>query len=364
MIIMRICFYFLLFATYGNAQQLYTTPESPLKYQDKKRITEILRRDNYGLVEPFFYVSNRPTIQQALADEIKYRTLVSPMNHMVYCPTGRDYFTNDSLSTGAVYIGAENLPKNGNETNLWFHEAYKYRNDSDPIRKPANVAIISATRQNFLRVQCPNTHNNIIVSQAPSPAPIEQIRPQLNIDTVKNLRYGDQPEVDWNLNNYTIPSTIKAGYIKSEALTRGSLKKRELNAPEKYINMARIASNKHGIFIKFLLAIAQVSSEYDQNKIAEEGTKLGVMQIHFNIARYYKINREDFFDPQKAFDIAGLYLKDLSKRYNGNINNILQAYSLGLEPDNIDPDIADIPVARNFSSDVMRYIDTDQPVIF
>ena len=137
----------------GFGQAMFLTPESPLEFQHKKRITEILNRDNYGLIEPFFYVSNRPTINEALADEIKNRTLVSPTNYMVYCPNGRDYFTDDSLNTGTIYIGAENLPKNGRETNLWFHEAYKYRKDSDPIRKPANVAIISASRQNFLQVK-------------------------------------------------------------------------------------------------------------------------------------------------------------------------------------------------------------------
>jgi hypothetical protein len=364
MLIFQICVYFfIIFTSYSYGQQIQTTPEAPLQYIKKQRITEILRRDNYGLIEPFFYVSNRPTISEALADEIKNRTLVSPLNHMVYCPTGTDYFSNQRIHMGSVYISAENLPKNGHETNKWFHEAYKYRGLSDPARKNANVTIISATRQNFLQVRCPNTHNHIIVSQAPTYAPIDYDASQVAIEPIKNLRYAEQADINWNLNNYTLPSTIKYNYQKTEMLTTGTLKKQELNTPEDYVNLARKSSNKHGIFIKFLLAIAKVSSNYDPNKTSDEGKRLGITQIPMNILYYYKKNREQAFNPEKAFDFTGTYLKDLSRRYNGNINNVLSAYYLGLEPNNTDAQIIDIPQTQVFVSDIMRYIDSNQPLI-
>ena len=345
-------------------QAIFMTPETPLRFQRKERITEILNRENYGLIEPYFYVSNRPTIQEALEDEIKNRTLVSPTNYMIYCPNGRDYFTNDSLNTGTIYIGAENLPKNGRETNLWFNEAYKYRKDSDPLRKPANVAIISATRQNFLQVRCPNTHNNIIVASAPAPHPIEQISPQMNIDTVKNLRYGDNPNVTWNTDDYTLPSNIKQEYIKTEILTTGALKHQDINPPENYIALAREAASRNGVFLKFLLAIAEVSSGYNPNKITQQGSKVGIMQLSIQIGTLYNAERDELFNPEKSFDIASVYIKDLHKQYNGDVEKILQAYFLGLKPSTINEDILDIPQTRVFTAEVMRRIDLSQPIIF
>lgn len=364
MILCRYIFIFLFFMSSAYGQSIFLTPDNPLAFTNKKRITEILNRDNYGLIEPYFYASNRPTIEQALADEIKNRTLISPMNDMVYCPNGRDYFTNNSLNTGTIYIGAENLPKNGRETNLWFDEAYRYRKESDPLNKPANVAIISAERQNFLQVRCPNTHNNIIVSSSPAPAPIIQERPQLNIDTVKNLRYGDTPNITWNTNDYTLPSTMKNEYIRTEEITTGILKPQEINPPQSYIALAREASSENGVLLKFLLAIAEVSSRYNQNKISEQGTKLGIMQIPNGIAKLYKIDREDLFNPQKSFNVASIYIKKLNEQHNGDINKVLQSYYLGLNPNDINPDIPNIPQANVFAADVIRRIDIKQPIVF
>ncbi len=368
MILFRYCFIFLLCIHNAYGQSIFLTPQSPLEFQDKKRITEILNRENYGVIEPYFYVSNRPTIEQALADEIKNRTLISPMNYMVYCPNGQDYFTNDSLNTGTIYIGAENLPKNGRETNLWFNEAYRYRKDSDPLNKPANVAIISATRQNFLRVRCPNTHNHIIVASAPAPYPIAYDNAQLNIDTIKNLRYGDTPNITWNTNDYTLPSTIKSEYIRTERMTTDTLKTQEINPPEKYIKIARKASSKHGVLLKFLLAIAEVSSGYNQNTISNQGNKIGIMQIHKNIAKLYNIDKNDLFNPDTSFDVASIYLKALNDHHNGNIEKILNSYYLGLNPNdasnNTSQDIPNIPQANVFASEVIRRMNINQPIVF
>jgi soluble lytic murein transglycosylase-like protein len=247
---------------------------------------------------------------------------------------------------------------------LWFDEAYKYRKDSDPYVKPANVAIISATRQNFLRVRCPNTHNNIIVSSAPAPAPIIQQEAQLNIDTVKNLRYADNPDITWRTDDYTLPSHLKDGYIKNEIQTTGTLKRQEINPPEIYINIARNASSKNGVLLKFLLAIAEVASEYNQNKISDQGKKLGIMQLSSDIAEYYRYDRDDLFNPEKAFDITSLYIKDLNKNYNGDINNIVRAYYMGLLPNNTTTQPADTPETRIFATEIIRRIDINQSIVF
>lgn len=346
------------------SQALFLTPEKPLEFLEKKRITEILNRENYGMIEPFFYVSNRPTIQEALADEIKNRTLVSPINYMVYCPNGQDYFTGDSLNTGTIYISSENLPKNGQETNLWFNEAYQYRKESDAIHKPANVAVISAKRQNYLRVKCPNVHNHIIVASAPAPAPITYESPQLNIDSVKNLRYGDNPNISWNTNEYTLPSNIEQEYIDTEMKDTGGLKTQEINPPVIYLEIARKIASEKGVLLKFILAVAEVSSNYNQNKIAEQGKKLGIMQLSTNIATFYKIDKEEFFNPEQSFKIFCDYIQELHKEYNGDIDRILQAYYIGLKPAQVSEDIPDIPEAKIFTANVKRRIDDKQPIVF
>ena len=52
------------------------------KFQNKDRITEILRRDNYKIIEPYYFVSNRPTIEQALSQDMQNGALISPDNHL------------------------------------------------------------------------------------------------------------------------------------------------------------------------------------------------------------------------------------------------------------------------------------------
>lgn len=360
----RICCLYLFFTSIGHAQSIFMTPETPLEFGNKKRITEILRHENYGEIEPFFYVSNRPTIQQALADEIKNRTLVSPVNHMIYCPPSRDFFTNKSRNTGTIYVSAENLPKNGTETNGWFNEAYRYRTISDSLKKPANVAIISAKRQNFLRVRCPNTHNNIIVSMAPAPAPVKMVRPQLSIEQVKNLRYADNPEVNWDINDYSLPSSLKNKYVKTEVFTRGKFDKVAINPPQEYIEPARKAGAKYGVFIKFLLAIAEVASDYNLNKISNQGKRLGITQLPSSIIVHYDQDPRKVFNAGKAFSLTARYLKDLSKQYDNDVQKVLSAYYYGIVPSDIKEEVPDLPAIENFVIAVSRRLDKNQPVFF
>jgi hypothetical protein len=186
----------------------------------------------------------------------------------------------------------------------------------------------------------------------------------MNIDTVKNLRYGDNPDVTWNTDDYTLPSNIKQEYIKTEILTTGSLKHQDINPPENYIALAREAASKNGVFLKFLLAIAEVSSGYNPNKVAQQGTRVGIMQLSIQIGALYKAKRNELFDPEKSFDIASAYIKDLHKQYNGDVEKILQAYFSALKPSTINQEIQNTPQSNVFTSEVMRRIDLNQPIIF
>ena len=88
------------------------------------------------------------------------------------------------------------------------------------------------------------------------------------------------------------------------------------------------------------------------------------MQVPAEIAQLYGGTREELFNPQKSFDIASFYIKDLNKEYNGNVEKILQAYYLGFKPAALSEDIPNIPQAQNFASSIIRRIDTKQPIVF
>jgi|GEM_PF-5818128 len=360
-------FYFLylfLFLSSVFAQQSALISKETPEYQPKKRLTEILLPENHGLVEPFFHVSNRPTLREALAEDIKHNAH-KYANHMTYCAPQqyRQYGKRRPNKVGTVYLSAKNLPKNSIQTQRLFLKAYQYRQSSDPLKKPANVTITSPTRGNFLQSRCSNQRHFITLADQS----ISNTKPYSNSyqqkSLIKKLNYGKQRNSKWNLDLYTLPSNIQKGRLKRQATGIEQPKKYILNAPENYVNFARNASNKHGVFIKFLLAIAKVSSEFDANKISEKGTKLGIMQLPFTILQHYNINREEAFKSQKAFEIASIYIKDLSVTYSGNTHKILTAYYLGLSPNRRDQNLPDIAEAKSFSNTIMGYIDPDQPIL-
>lgn len=359
---------FLLNSSVVYSQTNFLTSEPMIDGTRKKRITEILRRDNYGQIEPYFYVSNRPTLDEALSEEIRNRTLISPMNHMVYCPTGMDYFSDNRLNTGTVYISSQHLPKNGTTTERWFDDAYRYRNTADPLNKPANVAIISPKSQNFLRIQCPKTHNNIIVSTA-ALNPLNVSGSQKNIDTVRNLRYEQTPDINWSKKDYTLPSHMQKDYIEIEEERKAVLSTIDIDPPIKQIEMARDAASKHGVLLKFLLAIAEVASNYQSDATSKEDVnKEGIMQLSDTIQSLYGGRAEGrqntIITDKESYDIAARYIKSLHFKYNTNIEDMLLAYYNNVEPNNERSKNIKTDAGYVFVQEVLRRIDRKQEIVF
>ena len=359
------------------AGTVITAAEMPLANQDKKRITEILRRENYKIIEPFFFVSNRPTLQEALSDQIRDGILTSPENHMVYCPPEIDYYTAESLGNGTIYIDSQNLPKNGHETARWFQKAYGYRTANDPNTKPANVTIITAKKRNFLHVKCPNSENQIIVSSAP--APYSERRPRLVIKTAKDLSLTPEDDISWDSKDFTLPSTIRKDFITSTEMKIGNLPPLEINPSEDYLKIARIVAEEQKIFVKLLLAIAEVASDYKADKIGriiaeveygeeqpnESGTilKLGITQIAVRVAEKYKYSEEKLFDPAINFKLCAMYFKDLYKMFSSNLEKTLQAYYMGILTRE-DENKIQTAEAQIFAKEVMRRLTKNQPLVF
>lgn len=345
------------------ARNAFYTPAKEVEYQDRKRITEILRKENYKIIEPYYYVTNRPTLQQALSRDIRDSRLVSPENHMTYCPPGKDYYTHDSLGPGTIYIGAENLPKNGSETARWFNEAYRYRLPNDPDAKQANVTIVTAKRRNFFRVKCPQTHNHIIVSHAP--APHRKHNPQLIIDGIKNLRHAAKPDIKWDTKEFTLPSHTKNEYMDNEERVTESRRVIELTPPDnpQLIAIIRKAAETEKVFIKLALAMAEVGSNYDQNAVKHQGYNIGLMATPQRIKETYDIDIRDLYNPKINSELSLKYFKNIYRAFSNNLELALRAYYLGVTTEAESERLNNF-AAENFSREIMRRIDTNQPLVF
>ena len=345
------------------ARSAFYTPAPELEHQDKKRITEILRKENYKIIEPYYYVTNRPTLQQALSHDIRDSRLVSPENHMTYCPPGQDYYTHNSLGPGTIYIGAENLPKNGSETSRWFMEAYRYRLPNDPDAKEANVTIVTAKRRNFFRVKCPQTHNHIIVSHAPAPYRAQE--PQMIIDGVKNLRHAAKPDVKWDTDEFTLPSHTHTEYIQREERVTNKKRIIELSPPDNPELIAKIrhAAQSEKVFIKLALAIAEVGSEYDPNARVRRGLNLGLMATPQNIKNIAQIPLNRLFDPKINSEVSLKLFRNIYRAFSNDLDLALRAYYLGITSPTDSERLNNFD-AENFSREVQRRLDPNQPLVF
>ncbi|TDT71854.1 soluble lytic murein transglycosylase [Hypnocyclicus thermotrophus] len=101
----------------------------------------------------------------------------------------------------------------------------------------------------------------------------------------------------------------------------------------KYYEEIYFYSKKYNIEDKLLLAIIKVESNFNKEAISYKGA-VGLMQIMPSTARWitkkYDFNREyDLLFPIDNIEIGTIYLNYLTKKFNGDLKNILIAYNAG-----------------------------------
>lgn len=96
-----------------------------------------------------------------------------------------------------------------------------------------------------------------------------------------------------------------------------------------YANLTREAEVRHGLPAGLLSAIMQTES--GGNRFAESGAGAkGLFQFMDPTAREFGLTGRDVYDPEKSTDAAARYMKQLLKRYGGNVDMALAAYNWGM----------------------------------
>lgn len=117
------------------------------------------------------------------------------------------------------------------------------------------------------------------------------------------------------------------------------------------------AAERHKLPVSLLLAVARGESDFDP-KARSSANALGLMQILWpQTAKHLGIRQKaKLFDPCTNVDAGTRYLKELMRRYDGDLHLSLAAYNYG--PGRIEPGASRIPKgALWYSGYILRHLD-------
>jgi len=96
----------------------------------------------------------------------------------------------------------------------------------------------------------------------------------------------------------------------------------------KYDGLIQTFCDKHGVDPKLVHSIIAAESDYDPGAVSTRGA-VGLMQLMPQTATDYGV--QNAFDPEENIEAGVRYLKDLSKTYEDDLDQILAAYNAGPE---------------------------------
>lgn len=120
----------------------------------------------------------------------------------------------------------------------------------------------------------------------------------------------------------------------------------------KYDDLITIAAEKFGVSFSLLKALIKIESDFDPWAVSKVGAK-GLMQIMPENLKALNIN--DPFDPRENIMGGTRYLKQLLKRFNGELPLALAAYNAGPRMVENYKRIPPFPETEDFVKKVMKY---------
>lgn len=126
------------------------------------------------------------------------------------------------------------------------------------------------------------------------------------------------------------------GELSSNAPTKPSTPSSPSN--QTFDSIISKASNRYGVDAGLIKAVIKAESSFNPNAVSHAGAQ-GLMQLMPATARSLGVNNS--FDPEQNVMGGTRFLRDLLKRYNGNLDSALAAYNWG--PGNVDKKPGQLP---------------------
>lgn len=171
--------------------------------------------------------------------------------------------------------------------------------------------------------------------------------------------------VDENIYNaYAISNATKASANQNTQSIGQSVfdqlleqEKANLTPTEKTVDLDSIfeeASNKYGISVDLLKAVAKAESNFNPEATSHCGA-MGIMQLMPSTAQ--SLGVKDAYDPYENIMGGAKLLSQLDKLYDGNVKLMLAGYNAG--PGNVEKydGIPPFEETQNYVATVMRYLD-------
>lgn len=95
-----------------------------------------------------------------------------------------------------------------------------------------------------------------------------------------------------------------------------------------YGELIRSVGERHALNPALLAAVVRAESAFDPRAVSHKGAQ-GLMQLMPATARRFGLNGREVFDPAKNLDAGASYLSWLTRRFDGDLANVLAAYNSG-----------------------------------
>jgi len=166
---------------------------------------------------------------------------------------------------------------------------------------------------------------------------------------------------------FALPSSVKTSPEQLNRLWQSfsNEKSREVKTYYPHHQCFITAAEKYELSEALLLALARGESNFERNA-KSKANAIGIMQIQWpGTAKHLGINKKsELYEPCKNIDAGSRYLKELIKRYKGNLFMALAAYNYGPGRIKINSTASEVPPGAHWYSeyiyDHLQYIVSTQ----